>query len=58
MKFTNNMLFFFLHVLCVDVVMDFAMNLVLMIHHKKYTCLQPFNFLISVHSIHKCIFYP
>jgi len=40
----------------VDIVGHFAMNLVTMIHHKKYTFLfEPFNFFIFVHSIHRCI---
>ncbi len=29
---------------CVDVVVHFAMDLVTMIHHKKYTCLQNVQF--------------
>jgi len=36
---------------CVDVVMHFAMDLVTMIHHKKYTCLQTIQFL------HLCAFH-
>jgi len=49
MKFTNNVVFFYMY-MCVNVV-HFVMGLVTMIHHKKYTCLQTFQF------FHFCAFH-
>jgi hypothetical protein len=36
--------FFSYMYMCVNVVVHFVMGLVTMIHHKKYTCLQTFQF--------------
>jgi hypothetical protein len=44
--------------MCVDVVGNFAMDLVIMMFHNKCTYLQIVQFFISVHSIHRCIFNP
>jgi hypothetical protein len=43
MKSTNMVFFSYMYV-CVNVVVHFVMSLVTMIHHKKYTCLQTFQF--------------
>jgi hypothetical protein len=50
MKSTNNINFIFNMYTCVDVAVHFAMDLVTMIHHKKYTCLQ------NVQFFHLCAF--
>ncbi len=50
--------FSFYMYMCVDVVGNFAMDLVIMMSHKKCTYLQVFQFFICVHSIHRCIFNP
>jgi len=42
---------FFLHVRVVNVVVHFVMGLVIIIHHKKYTCLQTIQF------FHLCAFH-
>jgi hypothetical protein len=50
MKFTNNMVFSYMYV-CVDIVVHFEIGLVTIIHHKKYICLQTFQF------FHLCAFH-
>jgi hypothetical protein len=50
MKSTNNFFIFIYMYTCVDVVVHFVMDLVTMIHHKKYTCLQ------NVQFFHLCAF--
>ncbi len=50
--------FSFYMYMCVDVVGNFAMDLVIMMFHNKCTYLQIVQFFISVHSIHRCIFNP
>jgi hypothetical protein len=49
--------FYFYMYMCVDVVRNFAMDLVIMMPRKKYTYLQIDQIFICVHSIHRCIFY-
>jgi hypothetical protein len=51
---------FFLYMyVYVDVVGHFAMNLVTMIYHKKYTCLQTIQFLhLCALNTSRCMFNP
>jgi hypothetical protein len=47
---STNIVFFYMY-MCVDVVVHFAMDLVTIIYHKKYTCLQ------FVQLLHLCAFH-